>query len=231
MVESPAPATSTGNKPVEWCPVCGTNLGAKSSGAESDICPSCGFDLLLVKTPKTLFASETTPVMIPRFAYVALSLQVGLSILLGILFYFFASTFYIGLPQLLAFTLFLSAAIIVIFYVLMRMGRGVSVIRIGLLIFGFFTVPLGGCAIAAALSISTVSRYCVICGKKIGWGASYSECPHCQSSVHRWGRCRLIRTDLIAKAWGREPTRFEIDNTCPQCFESIRPVIGGGEKA
>ncbi|MFX1564068.1 MAG: hypothetical protein ACFFDP_12255 [Promethearchaeota archaeon] len=225
------PETLPTEKPIDWCPVCGTNLSEKGTDVDRDVCPSCGFDLLLVKPSKALAAPEKTPARVPRFAYVVLAIQACVSLLLGLVFYFFSSSLYIGLPDILAYTFFLSVIVSVVFYVILRIGKSVSAVRIGLLIFGFFSLPLGGCAIAAALSISTVSRFCVICGKRIIWGASYSECPHCQSSFHRWGRCRLTRVEIIANAWGRDPARSEIDNTCPQCFQNIKLIPVGGEQA
>ncbi|MFX1562469.1 MAG: hypothetical protein ACFFDP_04095 [Promethearchaeota archaeon] len=231
MVESSSSETHIGEKPVKWCPVCGTSLTEKSLDTEVNVCPSCGFDLSLVKSQKTLFSPETIPAYVPKFAYFMLAFQVVGSLLLFFLFYFLSSSLYIGMPQLIAYTFLFSIIICGVFFVLLRLGRGVSSVRIALLIFGLFTIPLGGCAIAAGLSISTVGRFCMICGKRIAWSASYFECPHCHSVWHKWGRCRLTRTELIAKAWGREPTRYEVDNTCPKCFENIMVVPTGGEKA
>jgi len=231
MVTSPTMEAHDWEKPVKWCPVCGTSLIEKNVDIELNVCPSCGFDLSLVKTSNTLFSHETIPAHVHTFAYVMLALQVIGSLLLGFLFYFFSNPFYIGLPQMIAYTFLFSVIICGVFFTILRLGKGVSTVRIALFIFGLFTIPLGGCSIAAALSISTVGRFCVICGKRIAWGASYFECPHCHSVVHKWGRCHFTRTELLAKAWKREPTRNEVDNTCPKCFENIMQVPAGGEKA
>ena len=219
-------------KPVEFCPVCGTRctpMETPTAKAPSSFekCPSCGFDLALA-APQTPLVPANTPARVPGFAYLMLLIQCAASLILGWAFVYLSSPLYLETRQLLAIMAFLGAIVLGAFCLWLRMGRAISLARNALFALGLVTAPLGVCALAAAISIARARRYCAICLKRIAWSEHYSSCPHCLATFHRYGECREARRQLIIQAWGREPSGDEIGDTCPLCFQSLRPKSMGG---
>jgi hypothetical protein len=181
----------------------------------------------------TLAASQTPlvpaniPARVTGFAYLMMLIQCAASLVLGWAFPHLSSPLYLEARQFLGIMAFLSAIVIGAFCLWLRTGRAISWARNGLIVLGLVTVPLGVCALAAAISIAGTRRYCAICLKRIAWSEHYSSCPHCMATFHRYGECREARRQLIVQALGREPSGDEVGDTCPLCFQSLRKSAGG----
>lgn len=227
------PTTSIKGKPVEFCPVCGTHrtpletLTAKTPSA-IERCSSCGFDLTLA-APQTPLVAAAVPARVPGFAYLMLVIQCAASLTLAWALVYLGSPLYLVAQQFLTILVVLSTVIIGGFCLWLRTGRAISWVRGTLFALGLVTVPLGVCAVAAAVSIAGARRYCAICLRRIAWSEHYSSCPHCMTSFHRYEECRQARRRLITQAWGREPSGGEVGDTCPFCFQSLRWDSGGGK--
>ena len=230
MASSSVPVIATKEEVINFCPICGVSVSTTDTEIHPNICRACGFKLNLVYKSKTIESKPIIPANIPAFAKIALLIQGVASFLLGLLFFFFGSPLYMIFSQIIVILQVITIVILSIFYILLQLSVSVSSVRIALLVFGMFTVPFGIFAIAAALSISPTRRHCVVCRKRISWTKSFSDCPNCQSSFHRWGSCRLSHKHLLTKKWGREPSKFEIDHTCPYCFQNIKETTVGGKQ-
>jgi hypothetical protein len=114
-----------------------------------------------------------------------------------------------------------------LFLFFLRQQKSLVVVRIGLVIIGMMSVPPGVCAIAAALAISPIKRWCIVCAKQIRWGA-YIECKDCQISMHRWGSCRTKRLETVTAASEPEISPTQIEWTCPNCYKLMGSQFKGG---
>ncbi len=215
MGEPSALATPKGS--VKYCPICGHKF--ESSLSEESRCNECGFDLTLVISPQSPVVPDIEPASVPNFAFLMIGLQILISAIIGILFLGFSNPLYANISQIFALWNFITIFILLAFFTLLYLRTVLTITKISILIFGLLTLPIGLCAIAGALSIATPRRYCIICGKKISFLASYSDCPHCRKSFHRLGVCRNIRRSILLKKLGRNPTQIEINFICPHCFE------------
>ncbi len=201
------------------CPVCGEHL-PESPREPTDTCPACEFDLRLIHLPSQRDIPPTSPAYIPIFSLVILGLQTVLGGLFGVLFLFFASSLYGIAPFLIAAINLISIPVIIGFIFVLRTQKAIGMVRIALVVFGIVSLPFGVCAIAAAFGIAPIQRWCNVCGKKIGWSA-YLECQQCQTSYHRWGKCRGKRLQLVAASLDPESFTEQPEYACPNCLQPM----------
>ncbi|MFX0168073.1 MAG: hypothetical protein ACFE89_01845 [Candidatus Hodarchaeota archaeon] len=210
------------------CPLCGENLSGYAT-EELNTCPACGFNLLLVKRSETPQVPATGPAYVPQFTYWLILIQIVLAVLFAFLFLFFASSYYFGIPIVLAVLHLVSIGILTAFLIALRREMTITGVKVGLLAIGIVTLPIGACAISAALSITLAQRYCSACGKKLR-GTSYVECPHCFASMHRLGRCRQNQFHQIASLLDYVPSQSEIEQFCSQCLKIMdQTALRGNE--
>ncbi len=207
------------------CPLCGERLPEASNGPISH-CPRCEFNLKLLDSDKSTHVVSITPAYIPQLVYWLIGSQIIGSGVFLVLFLLFASPFYFGAPQIVALIHLLTIIIGGLFAYTISRGRGISFIRIGLIVLGLLSLPVGVCSIAAALAIAPLQRRCVICGKQIKW-AAYIECPHCQASMHRWGSCRTKRLRKISATLEDEAKIPYLEWICPDCHNYLLPNQNG----
>lgn len=233
LVAAAKPTTPVKGAPVAFCPVCGapsTPVDASQAQllSSADKCASCGFNLALA-APETPLVRGTTPARVPGFAYLMLGIQCAASLVLA------WTLFYLGSPLTMMPRQFLGVLAVLSVIGMggsclwLRTRSAISWARRVLFTLGLVTVPLGVCAMAAAVSVAGAQRYCAICSKRISWSEHASSCPHCLTSFHRYGECRQARRQLLVKAWGREPSGEEVGDTCPICFRSLQQGLTGGK--
>ncbi|MFW9985708.1 MAG: hypothetical protein ACFFDJ_03995 [Candidatus Odinarchaeota archaeon] len=209
------------------CPVCGKHL-SETPQESTNTCPACEFDLRLIHLPSQRDIPPTSPAYVPRFSLVILGLQAVLGGLFGVLFLFFANPLYGIAPLLIGAINLISIPVIAGFILVLRTQKAIGIIRIVLVVFGIVSLPLGLCAFAATVGIASIQRWCFVCGKKIGW-SSYLECQQCQTSSHRWGKCRNQRLQLVAASLDFELVPAQLENTCPNCFQPMSQLDVGGK--
>lgn len=139
------------------CPICGQDL-IELPSEQIDKCPNCGFNLTLVRLPHESPAPPPMPIFVPRFAYLMLAIQAIFAIIIGLLFLFFASHYYFGIPLIFTIIQLSSILFIAFFLIILRLSNIVFITRIGLIIFSIVTLPLGLFAFTAAFSISVRRR-------------------------------------------------------------------------
>lgn len=224
MGDSTQPSEGRRKRSITCCPICGVQL---PSDQTLETCPSCEFQLTLLSSPQELSVPKTVLPEVPRFALAMLAIQVIAAGFIGVLFFLFANPYYLGLPQIITAIQVLSIIFLATFWILLRYQKAVILVRIGLVILGIFSLPLGIFSIAAALSIIPLRRWCIICSKQIGL-ASAIDCPYCQATMHRWGRCRNERIQRVVSHFDYELLHSQIECTCPRCWKSMnRHSIGG----
>jgi len=211
---------------LKCCPLCGESLLDMPTESVTH-CPACGFELSLLVSPQKSEVPSTQPIYISRLAYLLLGAQIIFSAVFAVAFFIFASSFYYGVPQLIATIQSLTIVILVLFAFILRQQKSLVVIRVGLVIVGIISLPPGIFAIATALAISPSRRWCVVCGKQIRWGA-YIECNHCKTSMHRWGSCRTKRLETITAFSEPGISPIQLEWTCPNCHELMDPQYKGG---
>jgi predicted RNA-binding Zn-ribbon protein involved in translation (DUF1610 family) len=209
------------------CPVCGEHL-PESPIEPIEQCPNCEFDLNLIRLPLKRDIPPTSPAYIPRFSLIILGLQSGLGGLFSILFLLFASPLYGSFTLLIAAINVISIPVIVGFVFILRTQKATGIVRIALVVLGIATLPLGVCALTAAFGIVSIQRWCIVCGKKIGW-SSYLECPNCRTTIHRWGKCRGKRLQLVATSLDAELSTAQLEYICPNCFQPMNQHDLGGK--
>lgn len=210
------------------CPLCGENLSGYAT-EELNTCPACGFNLLLVKRSEAPQVPTAGPAHVPQFTYWLILIQIVLAVLFVFLFLFFASSYYFGIPIVLAVLHLVSIGILTAFLIVLRREMAITGIKFGLLALGIVTLPLGVGAISAALSIALAQRWCSACGKRLR-GASYLECPHCFASMHRLGRCRQNQFHQIVTVLDYTPSQSEIEQICSQCLKMMsQSALRGNE--
>jgi hypothetical protein len=214
---------------IYYCPICGVKSG-DAEGASGLACISCGFRFELLFSPENPQAPPVVAARVPPFTYAALSLQILASFLMVVGFTFFASSAYSRLPLQIASSHLAIIGILGVFALLLRRRRNITVMRFALILLGAFTVPLGVCSVAAALSISTPRRYCSICRKRIQWNQTYTECSRCNISYHRLGQCRTRRRTRLLEEWKRPPSLEEVVYTCPFCYSDTRVSSEGVDR-
>jgi hypothetical protein len=213
--------TTRKKRPIIACPLCGEQL-PESPQEILRSCPSCHFDLTLVGSDEQLPVPTTEPIFIPQLVYWLLGLQMVVSGIFSILFFFFASSLYTLTPQLIALIQIMSIVALALFVLFLRKQKGITLIRIGLVIVGIISLPPGVLAIGASLGISPEKRRCAICRKIIRLTA-YTQCTHCQASMHRWGSCRNRRLEAVATSSDAGTSITQIEVTCPICFKEMQP--------
>lgn len=206
------------------CPLCGEKI---PDGSKEEKCFACNFNFELLQVSEPPSALVTIPPDIPLFAFAMVGIQVILAGVLGIFYLLFANPYYFGLPQMIIAIQFTSIVILILFALVLFFRKAIVIVRIGLVILGLFTLPIGICAFAAAFSIAPQRRWCIICGKQISW-TSFLECPHCQVSMHQWGRCRSDRFQRVAASPDYEPLQSQIEHTCPTCLKAMNQQSHGG---
>ena len=210
------------------CPLCGEPLSASTS-EESNYCPTCGFDVLLVQGSKEPPIPVTVPAYIPRFTVWLIALQVVLAAIFGGLFLFFASPIYFPFSFVFAIIHLVSIGVLLVLNWALRRGIAASGMKIVLLALGFITLPLGTLSLAAAIAIAPLRRYCCFCGKSLPWSA-YIECPHCEASMHSAGRCRQNQFHHIAGLLDYTPSQSEIEQICVHCLKEFGASTSEGNE-
>ena len=207
------------------CPLCGEPL-SDSITEKSNFCPACGFDTLLVQAPKESPVPVTVPAHVPRFTVWLIALQVVLAAIFGSLFLFFASPIYFPFSFVFAILHLGSIIVFLVIYWAIRHRVAVFGLKIALLVIGFVTLPFGTLALAAAIAIAPLRRFCCFCGNSLRWSA-YIECPHCEASMHRVGRCRQNQLHHIAGLLDYTPSQSEIEQICAHCLKEYGESTSG----
>lgn len=219
--------TAQKKRPIIACPLCGERL-PKSPKESVDHCPSCKFALTLIASDERPPVPPTEPPFVPQLVYWLLGLQMVVSGLFSIVFFFFASPLYSWAPQLIAIMQVTAIVALGLFAFFLRQQKGITLIRIGLAVVGIISLPPGVLAIGASLAISPEKRRCVICRKQIRWTA-YFQCPHCKASMHRWGSCRTRRLQKVTTTLEPSTSPTLIEMTCPSCFKLMNPTQDRGQ--
>ena len=208
-------------RPIIACPLCGEQQ-PKSPQEAISRCPSCQFDLNLVVSDKQSPLPISEPTFVPHLVFWLLGIQVIVSGLFSIVFFFLASPLYPLAPQFITLLHVTAMVALGLFVFFLRQQKGIALIRIGLAIVGIITLPPGILAIGASLGVSPEKRRCIICGKQIRLTA-YIQCPHCQAFMHRWGSCRHRRVDAVTTTLDSGTSLTQIESTCPNCFKLLHP--------
>lgn len=208
-------------KEIGWCPICGNQLPKSATKGLPDSCPSCGFKVVLLTSPRGIPLPPNTPPYIPAFTFAILLIQCIIAGVLGVAFLILAHPYYGGLPLVIVIMQFLSIPTFGIVIVLLRRKKVLLAVRITLIVLGVITLPVGILAMAAGLSITPAQKWCVVCKNAVKWGTSSLECPNCQAIFHRWGRCRQLRYQIISNKLDYEPAIEEFENLCPQCQKPL----------
>lgn len=214
-------------KTIICCPLCGESLPESPNGPIGH-CLACEFNLELLVSPEKPHIPQTVPAYVPRLVYWLIGSQMVLSGIFAIAFLFLAAPLYLGTPQLIAAIQLLAIVALGLFAIFLYQKKGITIIRIGLMIVGVISLPPGVCAISAGLAISPLQRMCVICEKQIKWVA-HIECPHCQVSMHRLGSCRNKRLQTVAASLDSEALLSQVEFTCPNCHQSMHPNHNRGK--
>ncbi|MHA2315819.1 MAG: hypothetical protein ACXACF_11175 [Candidatus Hermodarchaeia archaeon] len=115
------------------CPVCGEDL-VELPSEQIDKCPNCAFNLALVHSPHESPTPPPIQTVVPRFAYLMLVIQTIFALIIGLLYLFLASPYYLGIPLIFTIIQFSSIPIIVFFLIMLRHPKVVFIARIGLII-------------------------------------------------------------------------------------------------
>lgn len=138
------------------CPVCGEDL-VELPSEQIEKCPKCGFNLALVHSPHEFPALLPIKVVVPRFAYLMLMFQAIFATIIGVLFLFLASRYYLFGFHIVIIQLS-SLLFIGLFLITLRVPNVVFIARIGLIILSLVTLPIGIFAFVAAFSITLPRR-------------------------------------------------------------------------
>ncbi len=202
------------------CPLCGESLPISPRESPA-YCPSCEFNLDLLRRDEKPPVPQTEPAYVPKLVFWLIGAQIVISGIFAVAFLFFSAPIYLGTPQLIAALHFLTIFALGLFALFLYLQKGITIFRIGLMALGVVSLPPGVLSIAAAFAISPLQRWCIICGNQIKWVA-HIECPHCQASMHRWGSCRNKRLTNIAESFQQEALSLQIEFTCPNCFKFMQ---------
>lgn len=213
--------TTRKKRPIIACPLCGAKLPEPLPESLRH-CPSCQFNINLIVSDDQPSVPTIEPTFVPQLVFWLLGLQLVVSGLFSIVFFFLASPLYTLTPQLIALIQVMAIIALGLFALLLRQQKGITLIRVGLAIVGIISLPPGIFAIGASLAISPEKRRCVICRKVIRLTA-YIQCPHCQASMHRWGSCRNRRLEDAATLSDAGASITQIEKTCPRCFKEMQP--------
>jgi hypothetical protein len=217
MLYSPFMGDAASKSDIVCCPLCGKQL-SDSPTEEIHNCPICGFDLLLVRAPQELSVPVTVPAYIPSFTVWSIILQMILAAIFGVLFLFFASPLYYPISVVFAGIHLVSIGILLLCAWALRREIAIPGLKIGLVVLGCVTLPLGTLSIAAAMAIAPLRRWCYTCRRSLRW-SSYIECPHCKASMHSLGRCRQNQFHHIADLLDYVPSQSEIEQICTHCLK------------
>lgn len=157
MGEPVQPSERIQKQVIICCPLCGEDL-VELPSAQIDKCPNCAFNLTLVHSPHESPIPPSIQVVVSRFANLMLVIQAIFATIIGILFFFLASPYYLGIPLIITVIQLSSSLIIVLFLIMFRNPNTVFIARIGLIMFSIITLPLGLFAFTAAYSISAPRR-------------------------------------------------------------------------
>lgn len=139
------------------CPICGKDL-VELPSEQIEKCPNCAFNLTLLHSPHESLVTPPIQIVVPRFAYVMLVIQAIFATIIGMLFLFLASPYYLGMPLIFTVIQLSSSLILVLFLIVLRYPNAVYITRIGLILLSIVTLPLGLFAFTAAFSISAPRR-------------------------------------------------------------------------
>ncbi len=224
MGDSAPPSEGYPKRSVTCCPICGAQL---PSDQQPERCFSCQFQLTLLSSPQEVSVPKAMISEVPRFALAMLAIQAIVAGFTGVLFFLLANPYYLSLAQIIAAMQVISIFFLTALGILLKFQKAVFLVRIALVILGIFSLPLGIFAVAAALSIIPLRQWCIICKKQIGF-ASALDCPHCQATMHRWGRCRNERIQRVVSDSDYDFLPSQIEYICPRCWKAMNQNSIGG---